>query len=84
MVGVHRMTWRLRRCCLQGYADLQVTVYWGHGGMRGTTGVRMVGVPGKCGGTGEPVQWARCGVAWRYWGVPLTPLTTQGECRGIP
>ena len=30
------------------------------------------------------VQWGRYGVAWRYWGVPLTPLTTQGERGGIP
>ena len=31
-----------------------MTVYWDHGGMRGSIGVRMVGVPGKRGGTGEP------------------------------
>ena len=38
MVGVLRMTWRSRRSCLEGYAELQVTVYWAHGGMRGSTG----------------------------------------------
>ena len=42
------------RCSLEGYAELQVTVYWGHGDMRGSTGVRMVGVQGIRGGTGEP------------------------------
>ena len=30
------------------------------------------------------VQWGSCGDAWWYWGVPLTPLTTQGERGGIP
>ena len=30
------------------------------------------------------VQWGSSGDAWRYWGVPLTPLTTQGERGGIP
>ena len=42
------------RCCLERYAELQEKVYWGHRGTRGNTGVRMVGVPGTCGGTGEP------------------------------
>ena len=54
MVGVLRMAWRSGRCCLEGYAELQATVYWGHGGMRGSTRVRMVGIPGKRGGTEEP------------------------------
>ena len=54
MVGVLGMAWRSGRCCHEGYAELQVTVYWRHGGMRGGTGVCMVGVPGKRGGTGEP------------------------------
>ena len=42
------------------------------------------------GGTGDTrrywgtVLWGRYGVAWRYWGVPLTPLTTQGARGGIP
>ena len=30
------------------------------------------------------VLWGRYEVAWRYWGVPLTPLTTQGARGGIP
>ena len=30
------------------------------------------------------VQWGSSGDAWQYWGVPLTPLTTQGARRGIP
>ena len=54
MVGVLGMAWRSRRCCHEGYAELQMTVYWRHGGMCGVTGVRMVGVPGTRGGTGEP------------------------------
>ena len=54
MVGVLGMARRSGRCCLEGYAELQMTVYRRHGGMRGGTGVRMVGVPGTRGGTGEP------------------------------
>ena len=30
------------------------------------------------------VQWGSSAAAWRYWGVPLTPPTTQGERGGIP
>ena len=30
------------------------------------------------------VQWEYYGVTRRYSGVPLTPLTAHGECRGIP
>ena len=30
------------------------------------------------------VQWGSSGEATRYWGVPLTPLTTQGGRGGIP
>ena len=48
--------------------------YWGlYGGSTGDTR-RYWGA----------VLWGQRGVAWRYWGVPLTPLTTQGEHRGIP
>ena len=54
MVGVLGMAWRSGRCYHEGYAELQVTVYWRHGDMRGGTGVRMVGVQGIRGGTGEP------------------------------
>ena len=61
MVGVLRMAWRSGRCFVEGYAELQVTVHWGHRGMRGSTGVRMVGVPAKCGGTGEPYSGCTTG-----------------------
>ena len=54
MVGVLRMAWRSGRCCHEGYAELQVTVCGRHGGMRGGTGVRIVGIPRTCSGTGEP------------------------------
>ena len=84
MAGVLKMAWRSGRSYQEGNAELKVMVYWRHGGMRGGTGVRMVGVQGIRGGTGETVLWGQRGVAWRYWGVPLTPLTTQGERRGIP
>ena len=58
----------------------QMTVYWHRGGVRGGTGDRMVGVRG---GSGVRTVGEH-GDAWRYWGVPLTPLTTQGERGGIP
>ena len=58
-----------------------MTVYWRHGIMRGGTGVRMMKVRG---GTGDPYCGGAAGGAWRYLGVPLTTLTTQGAHRGIP
>ena len=70
MVGVLGMAWQSGRWCLEGYAELQVTVYWGHGGMRGSTGVRMVGVSGKHSGTGEP--YSR-GVAESHGGTEVSP-----------
>ena len=54
MAGVLDMVWRSGRSYQEGYAELKVTVYWRHGGMRGGTGVRMVGVQGIRGGTREP------------------------------
>ena len=70
MVGVLGIPWRSGRCCLEGYAGLQVTVYWGHGGMHGSTGVRMVGVPGMRGGTGEPYSG---GAAESHGGTGVSP-----------
>ena len=61
MVAVLGVAWRSGRCCLEGYVALQVTVYWDHGGMRGSTGVRIVGVLGKRGGTGEPYSGSTTG-----------------------
>ena len=61
MVGVLGVAWRSGRCCLEGYAELQVTVYWDQGGMRGSTGVCMGGVSGKRGGTGEPYSGSATG-----------------------
>ena len=48
--------WRggLGGAIMRGTVWYGVTVYWRHGGMRGGTGVRMVGVRGIRGGTGEP------------------------------
>ena len=58
------------RCSLEGHAELRVTVYWGHRGMRGSTGVRMVGVPGARGGTGAPY----CGgTAESHGGIGVSP-----------
>ena len=54
MVGVLGEAWRTGRCCLKGYAGLQVTVYWDHGGVRGSTGVCIGRVSEKRGGIGEP------------------------------
>ena len=70
MVGVLGMAWRSGRCWLKGYAELQVTVYWGHGVMRGSTWVRMVGVPGKRGVTGEPYSG---GAAESHGGTGVSP-----------
>ena len=61
MVGVLGVAWRSGRCCHEGYVALQVTVYWDRRGMLGSTGVRMVGVPGKRGGTGEPYSGGTTG-----------------------
>ena len=61
MAGVLEMAWRSGRSYQDGYAELKVTVYWRHGGMRGGTGVRMVGVQGIRGGTGEPYRGDNAG-----------------------
>ena len=83
MVGVLRMGGDFWRCCLEGYAELQVTVYWCHGGMRGGTGVFMGEYQGRAAFWGA-VQWGRCGVAWRYWAVPLNPSNNSGGMQGHP
>ena len=70
MVGILKITWRSRRCSLEGYAELRVTMYWGHGSMRGSTGARMVGVPGKRGGTGQPYSG---GAAELHGGTGVSP-----------
>ena len=58
------------RCSLEEYAELQVMVYLGHGGMRVSTGVRMVGLPGTRSGTGEPY----CGgTAESHGGTGMSP-----------
>ena len=54
MVGVLGMAWPSGRCYHERYVELKVTVYWRHGGLCGGTEVRMVGVQGIRGGTGEP------------------------------
>ena len=70
MVGVLGMAWRSGSYCFEGYAELQVTVYWGHGGMRGGSRVHMVGVPGKRGGTWEPCSG---GAAESHGGTGVSP-----------
>ena len=71
MAGVLETAWQPGRSTHGGHAEFKATVYWGPygGGTRRYWGT---------------VQWGSSGDAWRYWGVPLTPLTTQGECGGIP
>ena len=81
MASVLETVWQPGRSTQEGHAEFKVTVYWRLGGIRGGTGVRRVGVRG---GTGEPYSWGAAGMHVRYWGVPLTPLTTQGARRGIP
>ena len=61
MAGVLEMVWRSGRSYHQGYAEFKVTVYWRHAGMRGGTWVRMVGVQGIRGGTGEPYSGGATG-----------------------
>ena len=83
MVGVLGMAWRSGRCSHEGYADLHVTVYWRHGGMRGGTGVRMVGVPRTRGGTGNRtagVTRSRMAVL----GCPPDPSNNSGGLQGHP
>ena len=60
-----------------------MTVYWRHGGMRGGTGVRMVGVQGIRGGTGEPYCGDNAG-SHGGTGVSPDPSNNSGERRGIP
>ena len=69
MAGVLDTAWQPGKSTHEGHAEFKVTVYWRLGGIRGGTGVRTGG---------------SCRDAWQYWGVPLTPLTTQGARRGIP
>ena len=64
------MAWRSGRCSLEGYAELWVTMYCGHGSMRGSTGARMVGVPRKRGGTGQPYSG---GTAELHGGTGVSP-----------
>ena len=65
MVGVLGEAWRTGRCCLEGYAESQVTVvcddHWDHGGVCGSTGVCIGGVSEKRGGTGEPYSGSATG-----------------------
>ena len=83
MVGVVRMAWRSGSCCPEGYRELQVTVYWGHKGMRGSTGVRMVRVPQKRGGTGE--LYSGGAAEWHGGtGCPPDPSNNSGGMKGHP
>ena len=68
-----------RRCTgiVGVYAAVQGTVWWGYAVVLGSVRWGNAAVLGNR-TVGEH------GDAWRYWGVPLTPLTTQGERRGIP
>ena len=51
MAVILETAWRSGRSTHEGYAGFKMTVYWRRGGMRGSTGDRMVAVRG---GTGEP------------------------------
>ena len=78
-MGVLRMALRSGRCCLEGYAELQVTEYWGHGGMRGSTGVRTVGVTGIRSSAGGALR-SRVAVL----GCPPDPSNNSGGMQGHP
>ena len=83
MVGVLGMVWRSGRCCHEGYAELQMTVYWRHGvcvavlgsvwweyrGRAAVLGSRTVGVTRSC---------------MAALGCPPDPSNNSGVCRGIP
>ena len=81
MAGVLETAWQPGRSTQRGACGVQGDVvlaswgytwrYWGPYG----EGTR------RYWGT---VQWGSCRNAWWYWGVPLSPLTTQGERGGIP
>ena len=83
MVGVLGMAWRSGRCCLEEYAELQMTVYWRQGGMRGGTGVRMVGDRGRAAVLGSRtvgVTRSRMAVL----GCPPDPSNNSGGLQGHP
>ena len=59
MAGVLEMAWQPGRSTHEGHAEFKVTVYWHLGVMRGSTGVRTMGV---CRGTGEPYSGGAAGM----------------------
>ena len=59
------------------------TVYWGYRGTHGSTGVRMVGVLGTRGGTGEQYG-ASVGGHLAVLGCPPDPLNNPGGVLGHP
>ena len=77
MVGVLGVAWRSGSCCHEGYAELQTTAYWRHGGMCGGTGVRMVGVPGS---RTVGVTRSRMAVLW----CPPDPSNNSGGLQWHP
>ena len=80
MAGVLGTAWQPGRSTHEWHAEFAMTVYWRLGRIRGHWGPYGGGTRWYWG----TVQWGGCGDAWRYWGVPLTPLTTQGVRGGIP
>ena len=68
-----------------------MTVYWHRGGIRGSTGDRMVGVRGgtgvrtvgERGGTGEPYSGGARG-CMAVLGCPRDPSNNSGGARGHP
>ena len=61
MQDVLGIAWRYGRCCHEGYVVLQMAVYLDHGGTRGSTEVRMLGVPRKRGATRVPYSGSATG-----------------------
>ena len=59
LAGVLETAWQPRRSTHGGHAEFKVAVYWCLWGIRGGTGVRMVGVRG---GTGEPYSGGAAGM----------------------
>ena len=73
MAGVLETAWQPGRSTHEGHAEFKVTgvlASWGY--TRRNWGPYGGGTRRYWG----TVQWGSCGDAWRYWGVPLTPLTT--------
>ena len=83
MVGLLGMAWRSGRCCLEGYAALQVTVYWGPGvcvAVLGSVWWPYRGTAAVLGSRTVGTLRSRIAVL----GCPPDPSNTSGGMQGHP